>query len=179
MRFPSSMRKTTSGVLLATVTAVIWGGQFVVGKSALARVDAFPLTTVRYALASLLLLGLLVAFEGWDSLRLEGRGRGLFVLGSLGFAGFNLFAYTGLQHARPQSASLIVALGPLITALVLWLRDGTRPARTTAVALVVALAGVALVVSKGHPSSIAAGSIGWGDGLVLLGVTSFVLYTLG
>jgi len=45
------MRKTTSGVLLAAVTAVIWGGQFVVGKSALARVDAFPLTTVRYALA--------------------------------------------------------------------------------------------------------------------------------
>src|SRR5262249_5772677 len=104
--FPSSMRKTTSGVLLATVTAVIWGGQFVVGKSALARVDAFPLTTVRYALASLLLLGLLVAVEGWSALRLEGRGKRLFVLGSLGFAGFNLFAYTGLQHARPQSASL-------------------------------------------------------------------------
>ncbi len=166
-------------MLLATVTALIWGGQFVVGKSALARVDAFPLTTLRYALASLLLLGLLVAVEGRRALRLEGRGLQLFLLGSLGFAGFNLFAYTGLQHARPQSASLIVALGPLLTAIVLWLRDGSRPTRTTGIALVVALIGVALVVSRGHPSTIASGSIGWGDGLVLLGVTSFVLYTLG
>jgi len=148
------MRKTTAGVLLATTTAVIWGGQFVVGKSALARVDAFPLTTVRYALASLLLLAILVVVEGRSALRLDGRGRQLFVLGSLGFAGFNLFAYTGLEHARPQSASLIVALGPLVTAVVLWLRDGARPARTTGVTLVVALAGVALVVSRGHPSKI-------------------------
>ncbi len=179
MRFFLHMSRMTSGVVFATVTAVIWGGQFVVGKSALARVDAFPLTTVRYALASLLLLGLLVAVEGWRALRLEGRGLQLFLLGSLGFAGFNLFAYTGLQHARPQSASLIVALGPLLTAIVLWLRDGSRPTRTTGIALVVALIGVALVVSRGHPSTIAAGSIGWGDGLVLLGVTSFVLYTLG
>ncbi len=173
------MRRTTSGVVFATVTAVIWGGQFVVGKSALSRVDAFPLTTVRYALAAALLLALLAAVEGRSALRLGGMGWRLFLLGALGFAGFNLFAYTGLQHARPQSASLIVALGPLVTAVVLWLRDGTRPARTTGAALVVALIGVALVVSRGHPETIVNGSIGWGDGLVLLGVTCFVLYTLG
>src|SRR3989442_10329058 len=173
------MGRTTSGVVFATVTAVIWGGQFVVGKSALSRVDAFPLTTVRYALAAALLLALLVAVEGRSALHLDGTGWRLFFLGSLGFAGFNLFAYTGLQHARPQSASLIVALGPLVTAIVLWLRDGTRPARTTGAALVVALIGVALVVSRGHLETIVSGSIGWGDGLVLLGVTCFVLYTLG
>ncbi len=173
------MGKTTSGVVFATATAVIWGGQFVVGKSALSRVDAFPLTAIRYALAAALLLALLAAVEGRRALRLDGNGWRLFLLGSLGFGGFNLLAYTGLQHARPQSASLIVALGPLVTAIVLWLRDGTRPARTTGIALVVALAGVALVVSHGQPTSIVNGSVGWGDGLVLLGVTSFVIYTLG
>jgi drug/metabolite transporter (DMT)-like permease len=173
------MGRTTSGVVFATATAVIWGGQFVVGKSALSRVDAFPLTAIRYGIAAVLLLALLVAVEGWTALRLDGQGRRLFLLGSLGFAGFNLLAYTGLEHARPQSASLIVALGPLITAIVLWLRDGTRPARMTAVALVVAIAGVALVVSGGDPATIVNGSVGWGDGLVLLGVISFVFYTLG
>jgi drug/metabolite transporter (DMT)-like permease len=173
------MRGTSSGIVFATVTAVIWGGQFVVGKSALARVEAFPLTTVRYAVASVLLLGLLAAVEGTRALRLDGIGLRLFALGTLGFAGFNLLAYTGLEHARPQSAALIVALGPLVTALVLWLRDGVRPPRATAVALVIAVAGVALVVSQGHPETIVNGSVGWGDGLVLLGVTSFVVYTLG
>jgi drug/metabolite transporter (DMT)-like permease len=180
MAIQVSRRGTAAtGAFFATVTAVIWGGQFVVGKDALRHVDAFPLTAMRYALAAVLLLSLLLAVEGRGALRLEGRGWRLFGLGSLGFGGFNLLAYTGLAHARPESASLIVALGPLVTAVVLWLRDGIRPALATGVAVVVALVGIALVVSKGDPNALVDGSVGWGDGLVLLGVISFVLYTLG
>jgi drug/metabolite transporter (DMT)-like permease len=173
------MRGAAAGVVFATVTALIWGGQFVVGKSALSRVDAYPLTTLRYALAASVMLLLLAAVEGRKAVRLDGRGWRLFGLGTLGFAGFNLLAFTGLDHARPQSAALIVALGPLITAVILWARNGTRPAGVTAAAMAVALFGVALVISGGDPASIADGSIGWGDGLVFLGVVSFVLYTLG
>ena len=172
-------RTTAVGVLFATTTAVVWGGQFVVGKSALESVDAAPLSTIRYALAAALWLAVLAVLEGPRSLRLDGRGWRLFWLGSLGFAGFNLLAYTGLAHARPQSASLIVALGPLLTALVLWRRTRIRPSRATFAFLGVALVGVALVVSEGHPATIVEGAIGWGDGLVLAGVFSFVLYSLG
>jgi drug/metabolite transporter (DMT)-like permease len=172
-------RSATLGVLFATTTALVWGGQFVVGKSALETIDAFPLSTVRYALAAALWLIVLLAVEGSRSLRLDGRGWRLFWLGSLGFAGFNLFAYTGLAHARPETASLIVALGPLLTALVLWQRTRVRPDRATFALLGVALAGVALVVSAGHPSTLLHGAIGWGEVLVLAGVFSFVLYSLG
>jgi drug/metabolite transporter (DMT)-like permease len=142
-------------------------------------VDAFHLTAVRYALAGILLLAILAAVEGRGALRLDGRGIRLWWLGTLGFAGFNLLGFTGLEHARAQSASLIVALAPLLTALVLWQRSGVRPRRSTLLALVVALAGVALVISGGDPASIVHGSIGWGDALVLGGVFSFILYTLG
>jgi len=172
-------RTTALGAAFATATALAWGGQFVVGKSALGSVNAFPLSTVRYAAAALLWLVVLAAVEGPRALRLDGRGLRLFWLGSLGFAGFNLLAYTGLEHARPQSASLIVALAPLLTALVLWRRTRVRPSALTFVLLGIALAGVALVISGGHPSTIVDGSIGWGDGLVLGGVFSFVLYGLG
>jgi len=167
------------GATFATITAVTWGGQFVVGKSALDQVNAFPLSTVRYAVAAALWLVVLAALEGRDGLRLDGRGLRLFWLGSLGFGGFNLLAYTGLAHSRPQSASLIVALAPLLTALVLWRRTGRRPSRVTFAFLALALAGVALVISGGHPTTIVNGSIGWGDALVLAGVFSFVLYGLG
>jgi drug/metabolite transporter (DMT)-like permease len=44
---------------------------------------------------------------------------------------------------------------------------------------VLALVGVFFVVTHGDPASIAHGSVGWGDGLVLAGVVSFVFYTLG
>jgi drug/metabolite transporter (DMT)-like permease len=173
------MRRTALGSIFAATTGVIWGGQFVVGKSALHRVDAFPLSTIRYAAAALMLLALLALVEGRRAFRLDGHGLRLFWLGSLGFAGFNLLAYTGLAHARPQSASLIVALGPLLTALVLWQRTRVRPSRATFALLAVALAGVALVISRGHPTTIVSGSIGWGDALVLGGVLSFVIYGLG
>ena len=46
-------RPTVLGALFATTTAVTWGGQFVVGKSALDTVNAFPLSTVRYFVADI------------------------------------------------------------------------------------------------------------------------------
>lgn len=173
------MRKTVIGAGLGTTTGLAWGGQFVVGKSAVAHVDAFHLTAVRYALAGLLLLAILAAVEGRGALRLDGHGLRLWWLGTLGFAGFNLLGFTGLEHARAESASLIVALAPLLTALVLWQRSRLRPRGSTLLALAVALVGVALVISGGDPMSILHGSIGWGDALVLGGVFSFILYTLG
>jgi drug/metabolite transporter (DMT)-like permease len=172
-------RSAAVGASFATFTGIVWGGQFVVGKSALGTVNAFPLTTLRYALAALLWVIVLAVVEGKASLRLDGHGRRLFWLGSLGFAGFNLFLYTGLAHARPQSTSLIVALAPLLTALVLWRRTRIAPSATTFTLLAVALAGVALVISGGDPSTIVDGSIGYGDALAFVGVFSFVLYGLG
>jgi drug/metabolite transporter (DMT)-like permease len=172
-------RAAVLGALFGTFVGLAWGGQFVVGKSALESVNAFPLSTLRYAVAAGLWLIVLAVVEGRRSLRLDGRGLRLLWLGTLGFAAFNLLAYTGLAHARPESASLIVALSPLLTALVLWRRTGSRPSTATFALLGVALAGVALVISNGNPVSIFDGALGWGDLMVLGGVFSFVLYGLG
>jgi drug/metabolite transporter (DMT)-like permease len=172
------MRSPTAGIAFATLTAVIWGGMFVVGKSALSRIDAFHLTTIRYFVAGAVLLGLLAVVEGRDAFSLDGRGLRLWLFGSLGFAGFNLLAFTGLRHARPESASLIVAFAPIVTALVLWARTGVRPRPFVLVTFPLALFGVALVISRGDLASIG-GSVGWGDALVLVGVISFVLDTVG
>jgi drug/metabolite transporter (DMT)-like permease len=167
------------GFAFATATGLIWGGQWVVGKSALARVDAFNLTAIRYAVAAAVLLAILAAVEGSGALRTDGRALRLFGLGTLGFAGFNLLAYVGLEHARPESASLITSLGPLLMAIVLWARGSGRPARSTLVALSVAIVGVAIVIGRGHPLSVFSGAIGWGDLLVVAGVASFIVYTVG
>jgi drug/metabolite transporter (DMT)-like permease len=174
-----SSKPAVLGALFATTTAVTWGGQFVVGKSALTTVNAFPLSTARYFVASLLWLVVLAAVEGRRSLLPGGRGLRLFWLGTLGFGGFNLLGFTGLAHARPESASLIVALAPLLTALVLWRRTRVRPTTASFAFMALALVGVTLVISSGHPTRILSGAVGWGDLLVLGGVFSFVLYGLG
>jgi drug/metabolite transporter (DMT)-like permease len=169
----------SKGASLGIATGAIWGVMFVIGKSALDRVDAFHLTTIRYGVAGAIFLAILWAVEGRRALRLDGLGWRLWLFGSLGFAGFNLLAFTGLEHARPESAALIVAFAPLVTALILWLRTRAAPPRAVLATFVVALVGVFFVVTHGDPGSIVHGSVGWGDALVLGGVVSFVGYTLG
>jgi drug/metabolite transporter (DMT)-like permease len=158
--------------LLAVVS---WGGMFPIADRALRHVDAFNLTAIRYGAATAIFAALLVAVEGRRALRYEGRFVSLLGLGALGFAGFNLLVYVGLQHTQPQNAALIVATMPLVTVLVRWARDGVRPAPATLGLIAVALAGVGLVVTKGSLHA----TVGAGDGLVLIGVVGWVLYTMG
>ena len=170
-------RTSPLDTLPSVVAALAWGAMFPIAASAMHHIDPFPLTAIRYGVAVPVFLGLLVAAEGRGALRTEGRGLELFALGSVGFAGFNLLSYLGLQHTRPQDAALIVAAQPLITVVVLWLTARQTPAKATLIAMGVALAGVALVISRGHPANLAHGS--GGDLLILVGAVGWVFYTLG
>jgi drug/metabolite transporter (DMT)-like permease len=163
--------------LPSLVAALSWGAMFPIAASALHRVDPFPLTAIRYGIAVVVFVALLYAVEGRGALRAEGRGVELFVLGSIGFAGFNLLSYLGLEHTRPQDAALIVAAQPLLMVLAMWLAYKQVPARATLAAMGLALLGVALVISRGHLANIVHGSSG--DLLILIGAAGWVVYTLG
>src|SRR4051812_6913671 len=162
-----SHRTSPLNLLPSLVAALCWGAMFPIAASALHRVDPFPLTAIRYGIGALVFVALLVAVEGRKALATEGRGAELFILGSIGFAGFNLLSYVGLEHTRPQDAALIVAFQPLLMVLALWLAYRQIPARATVAAMVAALVGVALVISRGHLSNLGHGS--GGDLLILVG----------
>jgi drug/metabolite transporter (DMT)-like permease len=177
MRVMSSRR--LSGAVLALASACIWGGMFPVVKSALPVMDAFYLTLIRYGTATIVLVALLVAFEGRRSLSLEGRGPQLLLLGSAGFAGFSLLAFVGLQYTRPQNEALIMATMPLITAVVTAARRRAAPPAHTMVAIAVALLGVAVVITHGNLGLLLRGAVGLGDLLALAGATCWVAYSMG
>jgi drug/metabolite transporter (DMT)-like permease len=161
--------------LLSLTAAVSWGAMLVIADHVFPHVEPFPMTAIRYGLGSLAFLAILAAVEGSGALRFDGRFLRLWLLGSAGFAGFNLLAFVGLEHTSPQSAAIIVATMPLVTALVLWARGGDTPSVATLAATGVALFGAALVVTKGDVGS----GWGFGDVLVLAGVVCFAIYTTG
>jgi drug/metabolite transporter (DMT)-like permease len=162
--------------LVATLT---WGAMFPIAAAALRHVDPYHLTTIRYGLAVPIFLALLAAVEGRAALRPDGRALELFALGTVGFAGFNLLGYVGLEHTRPQEGSLVAALMPLLTVLATWLLTRRAPSRATLGAIALAFAGVALVITRGDPSrALHGGGLG-GDALILLGAVGWVAYTLG
>lgn len=162
----------------STVAALSWGTMFPIAAAALPRVDAFNLTAIRYAGASVIFVMLLLVREGRAAVGFDGRFARLFVLGTLGFAGFNLLTYVGLKSVQPQDAALIVATMPLMTLLVRWVLDGERPSRLELTGVAVALLGVALVISRGHPEDLVS-DLHLGELLVLGGVFGFILYTRG
>jgi drug/metabolite transporter (DMT)-like permease len=152
---------------------------FPIADSAIKHVDPFHLTEIRYIFATFGFLALLWAFEGRGALRLAGRGRELFLFGSAGIAGFNLLAFAGLEHTTPEHAALIVATSPLITLLATAALAKRAPSRTTLFFVLLALAGVLVVIGRGDPAAVFTGGINGGDLLVLAGTASFVVYTLG
>ena len=158
--------------------AVAWGALFEIAKGTLNALDAFWLSAWRYVPAGLLMLGILRIVEGRRALSLDGFGLRLFVFGAIGFAGFSIFAFLGIARSRPEHAAIIVALMPMITALLNWLVRGRRPGAVTLAAIAVALAGVVLVITKGHFDRLTDGTLG-ADLLVLAGVVSWVVYTMG
>ena len=167
------------GVGLLLVAAMAWGGLFPIAQTTLESLDPFYMTAIRYGITAVILLALLAAVEGRAALRLDGNTGRLAVLGSFGFAGLGLLVFIGLQYSRPEHGGIIMATQPLIAALVVWLLRGTRPAKSTLGFLGVALAGVVLVITKGHFTGLFGGGTGWGDVLMLFGAVSWVIYTLG
>jgi drug/metabolite transporter (DMT)-like permease len=152
---------------------------FPIADSAINHVDPFHLTALRYILASIGFIALLWAFEGARALRLDGRGFELFAFGSAGIAGFNLFAFAGLEHTTPEHAALIVATSPLLTLLATAALARKAPPRATVGFVFLALLGVLMVIGRGDPTAVVDGGINGGDLMVFIGTASFVVYTLG
>ncbi|WP_413437686.1 DMT family transporter [Sulfuriferula sp. GW1] len=168
-----------TGMLALLLAAVLWGGMFPVAKSALVTLDAFWLTLIRYGSGALLFVALLAAIEGRSMLRFESRVLSLWAYGTAGFAGFSILAFLGLSRSQPEHGAIIMALMPLLGVLVNALWRGVRPTPLNMVAIVLALGGVALVITKGHLSALLHGGEVRADLLILAGALCWVIYTLG
>lgn len=171
--------RIVKGVALLAVTVLIWGATFPIGKDAVAVIDPYWLGALRYAVVAPLFVLLLWAVEGRPALAYEGRLGLAALVGCVGFGGFNLLTFGGMQHTAAAHAAIIMALQAPLTALVHWAWRGVRPARFTLVCMTLALLGVFLVITKGDvPAAIAGGSL-FGDALVFLGASCWVAYIMG
>ena len=179
MNLNPSARPLVFGSLCMLIAAICWGGMFPVAKAMLRWVDPFFLTLIRYALTAVIMLAILWLREGRAALRADGRAGSLFLFGGAGFCGFGLFAFTGLRTSSPAHGAILVALMPLLTAALTAVLARALPPRHTLLGIGLALAGVALAVSNGHPAALFESHSAGADALILTGVVSWVVYTLG
>jgi len=165
------------GIGYGSFSAIVWGGQFVVVKNTYAHIGPFEINGLRYVPIALIFVALLLRTEGRDALRLDGKGIQVFLL-SVSVVLFNLLNYIGIRYTLAQNGALINSLTPLFVVLALWVARGIRPRRETALLVALALVGVAMVISHGHPGTYV-DQPHWGDLLCMSGSVAFALYTLG
>ncbi len=170
------------GLLLVLGAVLIWGIQLPVAKSAMAVLDGYSLSVVRYGVAVLMFMAILAAREGCGALRFEGRGGPAMVAGGFGLAGSALLVFVGLAMTRAEVAVIILMLQPGLTALAQWLVRGVRPESFTIACLGVAFAGVVVAVTRGGDALNVTAGMGslelLGNGLVFLGAVAWITYTM-
>lgn len=157
---------------LVAAAAVLWGANFNLAKHVLADMDALAAAAARFDIAALVML----AACSWQGMTIPLRrhGRTYAILGLLGIGGFNVLFFYGMQLTSAVNGALIMALNPLLTALLAYLMTGTRPTPRQLLAFPVAAAGVAVVVLGGGARL----RIGNGDILMLAANLCWATYNV-
>lgn len=167
------------GILLCLIPPLIWGGMFPVANSLVPTVNMFATTLIRYGVVAILLTLMLMRAEGRSGFAFEGNGWKLFGLGSAGFAGFGLLAFTALSYTSSANVSLIMAMMPAISAVLAAAATRKLPPAYTVVAILIAFFGVSLVLTDGDYTHLVSPSDALGELLALLGAICWVVYTRG
>jgi drug/metabolite transporter (DMT)-like permease len=103
---------------------------------------------------------------------------GLFSLGLTGVFLYNWVFFTGLKLTTASNGALIVAINPLLTAVLsaLWLKEKVRPVQ--AAGLLLSLFGVTLVIARGSLDVIRNLSFNQGDLIMLGAPLCWALYSI-
>ncbi|WP_176057086.1 DMT family transporter [Paraburkholderia sp. BCC1876] len=179
---PAAHGSYGKGVLFCVAATVLMGIMFPVMTDALTHVDPFTFTSLRYLIAGVAFLALLVIKEGKGAWRPNGGSLALaWLLGSVGFCGFGSFVFLGQQLAGPQgalTASIMMATQPMMGLLLNSLVRKSMPPVVTLLFILMSFVGVSLVVTKGdvvsalhEPQHYSA------NGLILVGALCWVIYT--
>jgi drug/metabolite transporter (DMT)-like permease len=147
----------------------------------LKRIDPFYFTLLRYLAVSLILVTLLIIAEGTKALSCEGKAKWVWLFGSMAFTVYNFLVFLGQKAAGPSGAvlaSIMMALMPIISVLVMWVYKKTTPGKFTLGCILVAFLGVSLVITKGDISLLSSTSGNLIPALLILtGVFGWVIYT--
>lgn len=162
--------------LLGTVLA--WAATFHFGKYAVALMPPLAASLWRFVLAAAVLLPLMLWQEPLDWTALRRNAWPLLVMGAVGIFGFNIGMFYGLRQTSAVNAALIGALNPaMIVVLAAILHREPVGARRLG-GLLLALAGVLVVVTQGSWQALRTLQFAHGDLLLLAGGACWAVYSV-
>jgi drug/metabolite transporter (DMT)-like permease len=177
-----SLSPASKGFIFTTFAVVLWGMQHPISKNAMVAMDGFTLTLMRYGIACIGFVAILLFLEGKAAFNFGAQRKLALLAGTVGMAGSALLVFNGINLTTPEVAVIILALQPALSAIIEWLFVGKRPPRITIICMLCAFLGIVLVVTRGGQSldfllKSNSDQI-LGEVLVFLGALAWVIYTL-
>lgn len=154
---------------------LLWGMNFVIVKRALAEIQPLAFNSLRFVLASLILLAMLVP-KGVFRLPRRAFWQCLLV-GAVGNGLYQIVFIEGLARTSAGNSALILATSPIFIALFSVMKKHDRPGRLGWIGIVMSFLGVGLIIWKGSGIDFR-GELA-GDLLTVLAAIFWATYTVG
>jgi drug/metabolite transporter (DMT)-like permease len=166
-------RRIAEAGVLATVA--MWSANFVIVKSAIGILGPLTFTSARYVVAAATLF-LLVRWRLGPVRPPTRAALAMIGLGMLGFGAYQVLWTLGLTQITAGDSALIIAVAPVLTAVLAGVVGLDRLTPPKLVGALVAFLGVAVVIAAGHELSLGASLIG--DVLTLGAAVLWAVYTV-
>ncbi len=160
---------------LLTATA-LWAGNAIAGRVLVGSVSPITLSTVRWALAALLLLpfGWRVLKPGSDFWQNKKR---FLLLGLFGVGSYNVLLYLALQTSTAINVTLIGASMPIWMLMIGAIFYETKPNLLQMVGAAVSMIGVGIVLSRGDLATLLSMQLVMGDLFIVLATILWATYS--
>lgn len=170
----------TAGVAIVSLlgATMFWAGNYIVGAVAVEQIDPVSLVLLRWALALVPLIVIAQLIEKPDWRALLRSWPWLITASLLGLLGYNLLLYAALEHTSAFNASLINAFNPALIAIAAAFLLRERLHARAVVGILIALAGVLIVLTDGDVASIVRVGFGTGELLMIGAILVWSAYTM-
>lgn len=170
---------TDSAYLLLILAVLFWAGNFIVGRAVRADIPPIALAFYRWVVATSLvsIFALRHVKVDWPVIK-ENKGILLF-LSITGIASFNTLVYLGLQQTVAINAFLLQSMIPVIIVMLCFIIYREKLTFMQIGGVLVSLAGVFTIISKGDPDLLLKLTLNKGDLLVFVAVVAYGLYSVG
>jgi drug/metabolite transporter (DMT)-like permease len=171
-------RATLLPYLLLSLAALIWAGNWVVGRGIRDDMPPVALAFWRWTIAALVLAPLALPRLKGRSALLRRHWRVLLLLSGGGIALFQVMIYTGLRYTSAVNAMLMNSAMPLVMMLVAWAIDRAKVTPRQIAGMIVSFCGILVIINRGDLATLRNFSFNPGDLVVLLGLPVWGVYSV-
>jgi len=171
-------RKHIIAYIEISFAVIVWGASFIATKLALMDLKPVTIVWLRFAIG-VVILGMITMFRHQFAFPKRNELLYFSLLGFLGITFHQWLQSTALQTSQASTTAWIVATTPIFIAILgrIFLRE--RLVWLQVAGILLATAGVLLVVSKGDPGSLFEGNFGEaGDVLILVSAVNWAVFSI-